>query len=170
MSNNTPLVSVIIPAYRHEKYIVDAIQSVIDQTYKNIELIIIDDNSPDNTWKKIQEMLPACNARFTRVITKTKPNGGICDSLNQGIEMASGEYIGILASDDMYKPKLVKTLVDFLVHNPEYGFVVGNNEIIDTNGIRCFWPPFPPAEPDNGFLFVRSRFRLFLLSPPRSPE
>lgn len=136
---NPPLVSIIIPAYRHENYIHDAIRSVMNQTYKNIELIIIDDNSPDNTWNKIQEILPECEKRFVRVVAKTKPNGGICDSLNIGLELAAGEYVGILASDDMYKPELVETLAGFLSQNPEYGLAVGNNEIIDTNGKTCFW-------------------------------
>ena len=61
-----PLVSVIIPAYNHEKYIKKAIESIINQTYENIELIIVDDGSDDFTWNKIQEMKPLCEKRFRR--------------------------------------------------------------------------------------------------------
>ena len=60
------LVSVVIPAYNHEKYIQTTIESVIAQTYKNIELLILDDGSSDNTWNKIQEMREKCERRFVR--------------------------------------------------------------------------------------------------------
>ena len=62
------LVSVIISAYNHERYIQETIQSIIQQTYQNIELIIIDDGSQDKTWKKILEMEKVCQQRFSRVV------------------------------------------------------------------------------------------------------
>ena len=63
--SNQPLVSVVIPCYNHENFVQDCIQSVIDQTYDNIELIIIDDGSKDNSVDKIKEMIGLCEKRFT---------------------------------------------------------------------------------------------------------
>ena len=62
--NNQPLVSIVIPCYNHENFVQDCIQSVIDQTYQNIELIIIDDGSKDNSILKILDMVDLCKSRF----------------------------------------------------------------------------------------------------------
>ena len=64
----TPLVSVIIPAYNHEKFVQEAIKSIIEQTYQNIELIVIDDGSTDLTWQKILDIQEECNKRLSNVI------------------------------------------------------------------------------------------------------
>ncbi len=135
----TPLVSVIIPAYNHEKYIQDTIKSIINQTYNNIELIIIDDGSPDNTWEKIQELKDECENIFKRVVFKTKKNSGMEDSLNIGVSLAQGEYIFIIASDDIAKPELIETEVNFLIKNPEYSLCTCNDELIDSEGKVCYW-------------------------------
>ena len=67
-----PLVSIVIPAYNHEKYIKETIKSLINQTYKNLELIVIDDGSTDSTFEKLQELKQECEERFVRVVFQKK--------------------------------------------------------------------------------------------------
>lgn len=133
------LVSVIIPAYNHEKYVQDTIKSIISQTYQNIELIIVDDGSKDKTWQKIQELKEECEKRFVRIHFETKANEGTCKTLNRLIDLAHGEYIYIIASDDLAKPDAIKFEVEFLSQNSQYALCVGDNEIIDSDNNVCYW-------------------------------
>ena len=139
MSGSNTLVSVLVPAYNHENYVQEAIHSVIEQTYENIELIVVDDGSKDNTWQKIQEMKEECEKRFSRVHFETKQNEGTCATLNRLMSLANGEYIAILASDDLYKPQLIEKELQFLSQNPDYILCVGDYEIIDPHSKKCFW-------------------------------
>ncbi|MDR2067266.1 MAG: glycosyltransferase family 2 protein [Endomicrobium sp.] len=132
-------VSVIMLAYNHEKYIQDAIKSIIAQTYKNIELIIIDDGSKDSTYKKILEMESDCKNRFVRTIFKTQNNVGTSTTLNRLVALTEGQYIYIIASDDIAAPDAIETEVLFLDRNPDYGLVVGDNAIIDSESNRIYY-------------------------------
>ena len=133
------LVSVIISAYNHEKYVQETIQSIIDQTYQNIELLIIDDGSPDDTLEKIIDMKEKCKKRFTNVVIQAQENQGTCLSFNRLISQAKGEYIFILASDDKAAPEAIETLHKFLSKNPEYALAVGENHFIDFESKPCYW-------------------------------
>lgn len=133
------LVSVIIPSYNHENYVKDTIESIIAQTYKNIELIVIDDGSKDSTWQKIQEMRDKCEERFIKVHFETKENEGTCKTLNKLLSLAQGEFIYLIASDDLAKPQAIENEINFLISNPDYALVVGDNEIIDGEGKACYW-------------------------------
>ena len=133
------LVSVIIPAYNHEKYIQKTIKSIINQTYKNIELIIIDDGSSDSTWQKMQEIKPMCDERFARVHFETKPNEGVTKTLNRLVSLINGRYVFMIASDDLAKPEAIEKEIGFLAANPDYYLAVGNDDIIDGSGIICYW-------------------------------
>ena len=96
---NQPLVSVIIPSYNHKEFVLKAIRSVLDQTYKNIELIVIDDGSSDGSG----ELLQSASSTFGFFFHSQK-NVGVCRTLNRGIrEFSKGEYICVLASDDYYE-------------------------------------------------------------------
>lgn len=139
MSNKNPLVSVVVPSYNHENYVQECINSIIDQTYKNIELIIIDDGSKDNTWQKIQEMKSVCEQRFIRTHFETKENEGTCKTLNKLISLANGEYVYLIASDDKAKPCAVEKEICFLQNNPDYVLAVGDNEFINGNSLRIGW-------------------------------
>ena len=104
MTEQQPLVSIVIPCYNHAQFVQETIQSVIDQDYKNIELIIIDDGSKDNSVEVIQEMIPACEERFVRFEFRHRPNKGLCATLNEALEWCEGEYFSPLASDDIALP------------------------------------------------------------------
>ena len=102
---DTPLVTIAIPCYNHEVFVQDSIRSVINQTYKNIELIIIDDGSTDQSVNKIKEMLIECEQRFTRFEFRDRPNKGLCNTLNEALEWAQGDYFCVIASDDQMLPE-----------------------------------------------------------------
>ena len=142
MSGRSNLVSVLIPAYNHEKYIQETIKSIINQSYRNIELIVIDDGSKDNTWQKIQEIKKECEKRFVRVYFETKQNEGTCKTMNKLLSYAKGDFIYLIASDDLAKPQAIEKEVDFLCKNLDYSLCVGNNEIIDFEGKVCYWDKF----------------------------
>lgn len=133
------LVSVIIPSFNHESYVQECINSIILQTYKNIELIVIDDGSKDNTWQKIQEMEDICKKRFVKVYFETKENEGTCKTLNKLISLAKGEYVYLISSDDKAKPQAIEKEICFLEKNTDYVLVVGDNEFIDNNSLRIGW-------------------------------
>ena len=134
-----PLVSVIIPAYNHEKYVQETIMSIINQTYRNIELIIVDDGSKDSTWAKINELQEKCEERFVRTHFETKENEGICKTMNKFLELANGKYIYLIASDDISKPQAIEKECKFLEEHKECSLVVGNGEYIDSDSKRCYW-------------------------------
>ena len=133
-----PLVSVLIPAYNHENYIQETIESIINQTYPNIELIILDDGSKDKTWEKITELKPKCENRFVKIHFETKQNEGTCITLNKLLKLSSGEFVYIIASDDLTKPQAIEKEVKFLQDNTDYALAVGDNEYVDSMSKQIF--------------------------------
>ena len=136
---DSPLVSVLIPAYNHENYVQSAIKSIISQTYENIELLVINDGSTDSTWKKICEMESECQKRFVRSIFWNQKNVGNCKTLNELLDNARGDYIYIIASDDQTLPNAIAEQVIFLESDKTFALCVGDNEIIDDKGKICYW-------------------------------
>ena len=136
LNENADLVSVLIPAYNHERYVQDAIRSVIAQTCPNIELIVVNDGSKDSTWEKINEMEAECRARFSRVVFLTQENAGTCITLNRLVEQAQGAYVLVLDSDDKLFPETIEKELAFLKNHPEYIGVYGNSVVIDENSNR----------------------------------
>lgn len=134
-NNEKPLVSVVIPCYNHEKFVQDCIQSVIDQTYENIELIIIDDGSKDNSVHKIQEMIPLCEERFSRFEFRYRPNKGLSSTLNEGLEWCNGKYFSAIASDDQMLRDKTLIQVKYLEEHPQVCAVMGAVNWIDSNSI-----------------------------------
>lgn len=139
MSGNSPIISIITPAYNHESYIQDTIYSVLDQDFPSIEFIIIDDGSTDNTSQKIEELGELCKNKLKCFKFIKQTNKGVVEALNEGLKNATGDFIYFLASDDIAHKTALSTLYEFLKDNPEYGLAVGNNDLIDSNGHRCYW-------------------------------
>lgn len=118
---NSPLVSVIIPAYNHELYIEEALQSVINQTYKNIQLIVINDGSTDGTAEIIGKFTNINQDKNIQFVNKK--NEGVCKTLNRGLAMATGDYVAFLASDDLWLPDRVSIQLEFMEKNKNIGMV-----------------------------------------------
>ncbi|MBN9386607.1 MAG: glycosyltransferase [Chloroflexi bacterium] len=111
-----PLVSVIIPSYNSRQWVAKAIDSVLGQTYKNIEIIVVDDGSTDQTEEFIRENYGAND----RVRYYYQPNSGVSRARNFGIERARGDLISFLDADDWLLPEKVARQVEFLRAHPEY--------------------------------------------------
>ena len=118
MRDRDPLVSIIMPCYNHEKYVKNSLLSVIDQTYKNIELILLDDCSTDNSYTIVKGMENELHNRFRNVIIeKNSINLGVTKTLNKMIHFSKGVYIKALATDDMLLPNAISDLVEFAQNN-----------------------------------------------------
>ena len=127
-----PLVTICIPAYNHENYVQETIQSVLDQTYPNIELILINDGSIDNTSNSINVFETKCKAKLSNYVYINRCNRGLVSTLNEMIKMATGEFIKVIASDDILKETLVEESVSFLsINNVDLLFF--NLDIIDNS-------------------------------------
>lgn len=103
-----PLVSIIVPIYKVEKYIRRCVESILNQSYKNIEIILVDDGSPDNCGRIIDTY------EDSRIIILHKENGGLSDARNYGMKYITGEYIFFLDSDDWIDVDAIKSLVNII--------------------------------------------------------
>ena len=105
------LVSIIIPVYNVEKYLDKCIASVVNQTYTNLEIILIDDGSPDNC----PTICDQWQAKDSRITVIHQQNGGLSIARNEGLKLATGEYIGFVDSDDWIEPDMVELLLTALL-------------------------------------------------------
>ena len=103
---DTPRVSVVMPAYNHERFVAAAVDSVLDQTYQDLELIVIDDGSTDATG----EIVRAYSDPRIRYYHQQNQDAG--NSLNRGMSLSDGYYISIINSDDVYAPDRLRRLVE----------------------------------------------------------
>ncbi len=125
------LVSVIIPVYNVEKFVKEAIESIQNQTYDNLEIIVIDDCSTDNTYK-IVENLAKNDERIK--LYKNEKNLKIVKTLNRALILSNGEYIVRMDGDDISTTDRVETLLNFMIENPKYSLVGSAYEGIDEDG------------------------------------
>ncbi len=110
---NEPLISVIVPIYKVEKYLTKCIDSIIVQSYKNLEIILVNDGSPDNCSQICDEY----EKKDMRIKVIHKENGGLSSARNAGLDIANGEYIGFVDSDDSIHEDMYKVLYNNLVEN-----------------------------------------------------
>lgn len=129
MTDAQPLVSVIIASYNHGPYIEQSIQSVLDQTYPNIELLVVDDGSTDDSVERIQRLQAAHGFDF-----RVQQNQGLTNTLNGAIARAKGSLIVPFGSDDIMKPDRIAIQVEYMDGKPEVGICAGNIELIDAEG------------------------------------
>jgi glycosyltransferase involved in cell wall biosynthesis len=114
-----PRVSVIIPAYNSARYLLDAIDSVFAQTYKDLEVIVIDDGSTDNTKEILEPYMD-------RIIFLQQANSGPSKARNLGIQRSSGEYLAFLDADDIWYPEKMERQIGMFLENPQYMLVHSN--------------------------------------------
>lgn len=133
-NTNQPLVSVIMPVYNAAPYLRQAIQSILDQTYQNWELIIIDDASTDGSWKIIEQYKLKARGKLFAYRLDENVNAGGDTAANIAYYYASGEYIARMDADDIAHPKRLEQQVAFLQKNPQITVVGSNAVVIDKNG------------------------------------
>lgn len=119
-------VTVIIPSYNHKAFIEESINSVLNQDYKNIELIVIDDGSKDGSVERLKEL--ASTKKFQLV---TKENEGVCATLNRGLSLATGEFITFIASDDFMPLTRVSEQVEAFRAHSDADVIAGTVKVID---------------------------------------
>jgi glycosyltransferase involved in cell wall biosynthesis len=129
----TPLVSVVIPTHNYSGFVTEAVESVLSQTYTNIDLIVVDDGSTDDTRERL--------ALFgDRVRYIYQENSGPSAARNTGIRAAKGEYIAFLDADDLFHPRKLEIQVRYLLDHPDIALVAAEN-LTDQNRV---FPDFPP--------------------------
>ena len=138
MSNKKNLVSIIIPIYNSEKYLNRCLSSITEQTYSNIEIVLIDDGSTDDSrsicldWK----------SKDDRILVFSKENGGQGSARNYGIKVASGEYIVFVDSDDYIHPQMIEVLIHAVINHAvdivqcSYQEVAEGIDVIDFDDIK----------------------------------
>lgn len=166
---NTPLISVCIPAFNHEKFVSETIESVVNSTYPNIEIIVIDDGSTDKTYSIASQLIDRNSARFKRSIIKKQTNVGINRTINLLVNESKGEYIYILASDDLLPPDALEKLLQEhkKIFNGSPGLlfydvrtISEQSDTIEESTLKCRHHEYLPALLKNrDFLFFFLAFR-----------
>ena len=121
-----PKVSVIVPTYNRSIYILDALRSILDQNYENIEIVVIDDGSTDGTKERLASLVEKGIVHYIY-----QENQGRSAARNRGISLATGDYLAFLDSDDLLESGTLIKQVEFLVRNPEIGLVHGGYSKFD---------------------------------------
>lgn len=125
---NNPLISIVIPVYNGEKYVAEAINSAFSQTYKNFEIIVINDGSTDKTENRLQSYM-------SRITYVKQLNRGVGVARNVGIKIAGGEWIAFLDHDDIWKEEKLEKQVEYIENNPDIDLVHAGIENFNETGI-----------------------------------
>ncbi len=130
-----PFISIIIPVYNAEKYVKDAIESVLAQDYVNMEIICVNDGSTDNSLQVLKSYEGVVQT------VNSEKNGGIGDARNRGIKLAKGEYIAFIDADDVWEAGKLRAQLDFLESHPDVDMCF--------TYMKCFISPELPDEVKN---------------------
>ncbi len=131
---NEPLISVIIPAYNVEKYLRETVISVLNQTYRNLEIIIVDDGSTDNTPRICDE----AKEKDSRVKVIRKKNGGSSSARNAGLNIATGDYVGFVDGDDRIHTEMFDSLLKAIKKSGAYISRCGIKKVHFTEDITAY--------------------------------
>ena len=132
---NQPLVSIIVVTYNSSKYVLETLESVRKQTYQNIELIITDDCSLDNTLEICNDWIEDNKKRFVRTkVISSKQNTGIPANCNRGVRNSEGQWVKLIAGDDMLLKSCIEDNVEYVYENPSAKFVVSDLLEINDEG------------------------------------
>lgn len=143
-SSETPLVSIIVPSYNQGKYIKETLDSILTQDYPNLEVLVMDGGSKDETLEVLKTY-----ARDARVAWKSERDKGQAEAINKGFAEAKGEILAWLGSDDTYLPGALKRQVGYLTAHPETDVVYGDAIYTRPDGSRCgtyYSRPFSPSD------------------------
>lgn len=137
----TSLISVIVPVYRVEKYLERCVKSILSQTYKNLEVILVDDGSPD----QCPAICDACAEKDARVKVIHQENKGLSGARNAGIDAASGEYLAFVDSDDYVSPHFIEELYQLLqdtgcaIGQCRFSYVKGDGLVEEGDSAFCIY-------------------------------
>jgi glycosyltransferase involved in cell wall biosynthesis len=139
---NEVKISVLTPVYNTEKYIAAAITSVLNQTFTDFELLIINDGSTDNSMEIVR--------RFTdpRIVVFNQPNLGVAAALNKGLQLAKGEFIARFDSDDICYPERLAQQYDFMKAHPDYVLIGSDADYMDETGEVIYYYKTPSHTSD----------------------
>lgn len=140
VSHEKPLVSVIIPSYNHAPYIQASILSVLEQTYPEIELLVVDDGSSDDSVSRIRALQAAHHFDF-----RVQANKGLPQTLNEAIARTKGSLIAPFGSDDIMYPDRIAIQVAHMWDKPEVGICAGGVKTIDADGLPRKEVRYPPS-------------------------
>ncbi len=146
------LVSVVMPVYNTARFLPETIESILNQTHRNIEFFVIDDASPDDSW----EVIEAYARKDSRMVAiRNELNVGVIRTRNKGVERASGKYVALMDGDDVAMPERISRQVAFLENNPGHGACGSNIYEIDAQGRLRRTVSFPAgdAEIKRSFFF-----------------
>lgn len=134
-----PLVSILVPSYNHARFLPSLLEGMLAQTWPNLELLILDDGSRDETSEAVARFRPALEKRFTRFVYRTRENRGLTTTLNELFALAHGEFVSICASDDRMRPEAMSKLVQALQANPDAVLACADACFIDEHGKQVFF-------------------------------
>ena len=132
MTSDYPLISVIIPVHNREKYITQALSSVLDEDYPNLEIVVLNDGSTDSTDNVIKGWIDA-HSNIIHIIYKSRENKGVVKTLNELVELSNGEYIVFFGSDDYLKNNGITKRYEYLKNHPNKLMVIADCNLIDRN-------------------------------------